>query len=366
MIITSVVPPELPMELSLAVNTSLVALSKFAIYCTEPFRIPFAGKVDVCCFDKTGTLTGEDLVVEGVCGLGAEPTALHSPRQVSPETTMVLATAQALVQLDRGVIGDPMEKVTLEAIGWTLENDVVLHKESGRRIRILRRFQFTSALKRMSTVSSVASRKNMLLVSVKGAPETLHAMYRQVPSFYEQAYKHFTRRGSRVLALGYKWIPATEDVSQLHRDDMESELEFAGFLVFHCPLKEDSKAAVDMLNKSAHRVIMITGDNPLTACHVARELDIVERDVLILDTDEEDETGETLAWRTVDDAKRIMVSSRHLDKLDTSSIQGYDLCLTGAALRIIQGQPIMNDLLSRVWVYARVSPSQKVGESVCI
>jgi len=53
------------------------------------------------------------------------------------ETTLVLSTAHALVKLDEGdVVGDPMEKATLAALGWTLgKNDVLQAPPPCRRWR---------------------------------------------------------------------------------------------------------------------------------------------------------------------------------------------------------------------------------------
>jgi len=123
-------------------------------------------------------------------------------------TTLCLAAAHALVRLDDGtIVGDPMEKTTLEALEWQLSNGDQVAPSAAKapnasRIFIRRRFQFSSALKRMSTVSSLPSGKT--LVAVKGAPETIKGMLAEVPEWYDVTYKWYTRRGSRVLALGMK------------------------------------------------------------------------------------------------------------------------------------------------------------------
>lgn len=396
LIITSVVPPELPMELSLAVNTSLAALSRYAIYCTEPFRIPFAGRVDVACFDKTGTLTGEDLVVEGIAGLSSSmnglsaKSAIKKPitgvltkvQEASHETILVLATAHALVKLDEGeIVGDPMEKATLNSLGWNLgRNDTLTSKTSGEpkggtsvtasdTVQIRRRFQFSSALKRQSSVATIVTSSRQTskkskgtFVGVKGAPETIRTMLIEPPSDFEETYKHFTRNGSRVLALGYKYLSQDGELGQarinnLKREEVECDLKFAGFLVLRAPLKEDAKKAVRMLNESSHRVVMITGDNPLTAVHVAREVEIVDREVVILDAPEGDHSGEELIWRSVDESLCIPVNPK--DPLDTRILQDKDICVTGYALSKLKSQEAWLSLLRHAWVYARVSPKQK-------
>lgn len=300
LILTSVVPPELPIELSLAVNSSLASLIKFFIYCTEPFRIPFAGKVNICCFDKTGTLTSNNFLVEGVAGLkrrkkeddnddekednkkGANSSNIIPVQEAPVETIQVLASCHSLVQLEDGLVGDPLEKATLGAIEWTLtKGDAVIPKKGGAKVpglKIFHRNHFSSALKRMSVVAGYGTSETTYFAAVKGAPEILQPMFTNLPDNYEKVYLEMSRQGARVLALGHKVLGqlSYQEARDLKREKIEDGLEFVGFLIISCPLKPDSKAVAKELLASSHYLTMITGDAPLTACHVAKELHFIE------------------------------------------------------------------------------------------
>lgn len=133
------------MQMALAVNSALMALIKLQIFCTEPFRIPLAGRVDVCMFDKTGTITTDQLTAIGVVGSGdrdggkddtahtipdpadsfiAETGAVRPPHKMieAPiEAAIVLGGCHSLVQIDGKVLGDPVEEASLKGIDFTYQ-----------------------------------------------------------------------------------------------------------------------------------------------------------------------------------------------------------------------------------------------------
>lgn len=191
LILTSIIPPDLPIELSLAVNTSLIKLSKLYVFCTEPFRIPSAGKVQICCFDKTGTLTSDDLLVEGIAGLNGASEEITDIADAPEATIQVLATCHSLAQLDDGLVGDPLEKATLTAIDWNLtkQDSVIPKKAKFKALKICQRYYFSSALKRMSALAGYLvqfSNEVHYVGTVKGAPEMIVNMLKEVPENYQK------------------------------------------------------------------------------------------------------------------------------------------------------------------------------------
>ena len=78
-----------------------------------------------------------------------------------------------------------------------------------------------------------------------------------------------------------------------YREQAESGLRFLGLIIFENKLKPGTTPAIQALRAAHFACRMITGDNPLTAVHVARDVEIVDREALILDLKEDakDESG---------------------------------------------------------------------------
>jgi cation-transporting ATPase 13A1 len=404
-ILTSVVPPELPMQTALAVNTSLMNLHKAAIFCTEPYRIPIAGKVDSCLFDKTGTLTTDKLVAQGVVcftggagagaaegagAAGAAATAAAKPLasvdSASLDMCLVLAGCHSLLEIDGKILGDPIEVAALQAIDWVYTPSTATAAPGTKRaagsrpwkaarpsVKILHRYHFASALQRMSVLARVAGSPegDGVWGLVKGSPEALATLLAVKPAGYDATYRALAERGMRVLALGARSMPpqsAAWDATP--REAVETQLRFVGFVAFSCRVRNDTGAVVARLSAGGTQVSMVTGDAALTALYVARDVGICSRKalpetpLLLTETSAAERTAGAPALQWV--SARLDAAGKEVHRLafDAAGVRElaakHDLCVTGSALRAATAADARFwQHMDAVRVFARMSPEDK-------
>ena len=108
----------------------------------------------------------------------------------------------------------------------------------------------------MSTLISYSVEENHkdFRVVVKGAPETIEKLLKDVPKNYEKVFRNYAKKGYRVLALAYKTVPSLQE---LPREQAESDLTFAGFILFDSPLKKDTKKQITVLLNANYKVIFM-------------------------------------------------------------------------------------------------------------
>ena len=142
-------------------------------------------------------------------------------------------------------------------------------------------------------------------------------------------------------------------VRSLKRDQIESDLKFAGFLTLSCPMKKDSLSVIKEIVSASHRVVMITGDNPLTACHVARVLKFANKaHTLILSC-----VKEEWIWQSVNEDVQLPLIPQDFKRFTSD----YALCMTGIGLTHLHTSHLKfyQKMLPHVRVFARVNPKQK-------
>ena len=352
MIVTSVVPPELPMQMSLSVNTALMALHKLGVFCTEPFRVPMAGTVTHCFFDKTGTLTSDQLKCH----------AFHMHVECMQAVELVVGGCHSLIEVEGKTVGDPIEASAMEKTGWRLTGKDETEGNK-RSVKILHRFHFSSALQRMSCV---VSEKGKLYAVVKGSPEVIFSelVKSSDPSFerwYRSTYESLAHEGMRVLALAWKEVKSPS----VSRADAETGLTFAALASFACETRADSGTVINALSLSAELpCVMVTGDSALTAVHVARETGVCRKGFVALGltrmTIDEKLGDEKLVWHQLDcgEEKRVFPFIAH--EVEALGRQ-FDLVVEGP---LLPSDP--TPLCAGVRVFARMSPLQKERIIGCV
>ncbi|MDI6740347.1 MAG: cation-translocating P-type ATPase [Candidatus Edwardsbacteria bacterium] len=297
----AVVPEALPAVVTISLAIGVQRMVKRHALMRRLPAVETLGSASVICSDKTGTLTKDEMtarkiVVAGqtleVSGAGYDPHGRFSRDglDVEPPNPLKLLLRAAALASDTHIVrsesdgrwhvkGDPTEGALVVAAAKAGLHKVDLDAQFPR----VNEIPFTSETKRMTTLHTGA--EDVMAYS-KGAPEIILAScVRQLTAEGETALDAANREAildaARRMAGEALRILAVASKSGATLENAEHDMTFLGLVGMIDPPRPEAKAAIQTCEQAGIKPVMITGDHPLTAQAVARELGLLKTGVVV-------------------------------------------------------------------------------------
>jgi Ca2+-transporting ATPase len=283
----AMLPEEFPVVLTIFLALGAWRMSKKSVLTRKPAAIETLGSATVLCTDKTGTLTQNKMTVTRLFN-GTDFINVASG-DTFPETFHEI--------IEFGILSsqvnpfDPMEKAIINIGNKFLQNSEHIHSDWIME----KEYPLSKDLLAMSRVFSRTGTKEQV-IAVKGAPEAIFDLChlnRQTISGYEKAVAEMASKGLRVLGVAR----ANLNSGVLPPVQHDFDLEFVGLIGLSDPIRPNVPDAVKECYKAGIRVIMITGDYPVTAINIGKEIGIKNPELCITGSELKDMTEDELCER---------------------------------------------------------------------
>lgn len=301
------VPEGLPMAVTLSLAYSMRRMLKTNNLVRKMHACETMGASTVICTDKTGTLTRNQMRVYD--------TKFYNLKERGISETLLLegisinTTAEIENSNNNGckVLGNPTEGALLL---WLMDRGVDYRAERAK-FKVLKEIPFSTEKKYMATVVDTPDGK---LIHVKGAPEIVYSLCNNSDvnrAEVEADLEGYQAQGMRTLGFAYKRIDGEVD-----EDILLEGLVFMGIVAISDPVREDVKEAIEVCINAGIDIKIVTGDTPITAKEIARQIGLYN----IADLDEAIITGPEFAALTKEellervDKLRIVARARPMDK----------------------------------------------------
>jgi Ca2+-transporting ATPase len=314
----AVLPEEFPVILTVFMALGAWRISKQRVLARKPAVIETLGSATVLCTDKTGTLTQNRMTVN----------TLYNKEEFLDTIKMGEFPEGFHEIIEYGILSsqtkpnDPMEKAICILGEKKLQNTEHLHHDW----EMIREYSLSKELLAMSRVF-IDKASGERVIAAKGAPESIFDLcHLKDAQKYEEAIQSMASRGLRVLGVAKAKI-SNENLPDIQHD---FDFKFIGLIGLSDPIRPEVKDAVQECYKAGIRVIMITGDYPVTAQNIGKDIGLKNFESCItgpeLHTMSEEELGERI--ENVNIFARV-VPEQKLKIVNALKLKGEVVAMTG-------------------------------------